>query len=186
MRVERQRTVRADGMPPTAYSPHAAESTRLARDARSLHLIDLENLGRGPQCSGSWLAQALERFERVAEWAEHDHAVGAASHWMYKRVRFDLPLSLRLLPAGGGGDAADLRLISECDPAWTARRFSRVVIGSGDGGFVRLAELLREEGARTWAVSWSDAMSPLLAAAVDEVHYLDDWVCGHATRVRAA
>lgn len=139
-----------------------------------MHLLDVENIGRGPQCNGPWLAWALERFERVAEWAPDDHAVGAASSWVFNRVRFDLPISLRLLPAGGGADAADLRILSEVDPTWTAKRFARVVIGSGDHIFATLAAELRSAGAATWAVSWRDQMSRELAKAVDEVHYLDD------------
>src|SRR5687767_12868684 len=112
--------------------------------SRSMHLLDIENIGRGPQCNGTWLARTLERFERVADWAPEDHAVGAASNWFYKRVCFDLPRSLRVLPAGGGHDAADLRLIRECDPRWIAGRFGRVVIGSGDHLFAELAGRLRE------------------------------------------
>ena len=35
-----------------------------------------------------------------------DHLVGAASNWVYERIAFDCPSDLRLLPAGGGPDAA--------------------------------------------------------------------------------
>lgn len=150
------------------------ELTALRQPDRSLHLLDMENLGHGTQCTGQGLVCALHRFEEVAGWAPHDHAVGTASHWFFKRVCFDLPAGLRLLPAGGGADAADLRLIEEGDPSWIAPRFRRVVVGSGDHIFTELVGQLRAVGVVTWAITWRDAMSRDLASAVDEVRYLDD------------
>ncbi|HLT17035.1 MAG TPA: hypothetical protein VK007_10050 [Acidimicrobiales bacterium] len=140
---------------------------------RTLHVLDVENLGRGPQCDGRWLAWALGRFRKVAVWREGDHGIGAASTYCYKRVCFDLPTGIRVVPAGAGADVADRRLIEEVCPEWTAARFDRVVFGSGDHIYADLARDLRRRGVTTWAVAWSDTMSRELRQVVDVVRYLD-------------
>jgi hypothetical protein len=108
----------------------------------------------------------------VAGWHEDDLRVGAASHYVMRRVMFDLPRDLRKLPAGGGPDAADARLLEDVDPEWVAERFDRVVIGSGDHIFTEMAIDLRERGLRTCAVGYEDNMARRLRLAVDEVRYL--------------
>ena len=143
---------------------------------RSLHVLDLEYIGQGPGCNGTYLAEMVRRYRIVSETDTIlDLTIGAASHYVYKRVAFDLPSDMRNLPAGGGPDAADLRLLAEVDPQDVGDRFDQVVIGSGDHIFADLALAIGGAGARTMAVGYAYNMSRKLAAAVDEVRYLDDW-----------
>ena len=143
---------------------------------RSLHVLDLEYIGQGPGCNGTYLAEMVRRYRIVSETDTIlDLTIGAASHYVYKRVAFDLPTDMRKLPAGRGPDAADRKLLAEVDPEDAAHRFDQVVIGSGDHIFAKLARAVARAGARTMAVGYAYNMSRELAAAVDEVRYLDDW-----------
>ncbi|HEY1118493.1 MAG TPA: hypothetical protein VGE43_12355, partial [Acidimicrobiales bacterium] len=74
---------------------------------RALHLLDVEYLGLGPRVTADDLTLVLDHYRPLADWHVGDHLVGAASTFVYERIAFDLT-GLRLLPAGGGPDAADL------------------------------------------------------------------------------
>lgn len=142
------------------------------REKRALHVLDLEYLGHGPACTGPDLDRALGSFRELAGWGNCDQALGAASHWVCKRVAFDLHQSMRLLPAGGGPDAADHCLLDNIDPAWVAKRFGRVVIGSGDHIFQDLIIDLRDRSVDIWVIGYRHNIARCLRAAADRVCYL--------------
>lgn len=75
-------------------------------DGRALHLLDVEYLGLGPQVTAGDLALVLDRYRGAVDWHLGDHLVGAASNFVYERIAWDCD-DIRLLPAGGGPDAAD-------------------------------------------------------------------------------
>jgi hypothetical protein len=50
------------------------------------------------------------------------------------------------LRTASGPDAADRRLLADAEPEFVARRFGRLVIGSGDHGFIARACELRTAG----------------------------------------
>jgi hypothetical protein len=101
-------------------------------EGRALHLLDVEYLGCGPTLSPADLALILEHYRAVADWTLGDHLVGAASNWTYEHLAWDVPSDLRLLPAGAGPDAADLRLIDEATHVIDLTRYDRIVVASGD------------------------------------------------------
>jgi hypothetical protein len=145
------------------------------RDGRALHVLDIEYLSGGPSNhQPDAVRWTLDRFEDTAQRREGDHAIGAASHWFYARTLFECGDHMRYLPAGGGPDAADRRLLAEVDPTWVASHYDRVVLGSGDHIFEDLVIDLRGSKVRTWVVGYRHNMSHRLVQAADEVHFLDD------------
>ena len=72
-----------------------------------------------------------------------------------------------------GPDGADLELLNVLLHEEVAARFTRVVIGSGDGVFARAAASLATAGVRVTVVSRRDSLSSRLAFAAGEVIYLD-------------
>lgn len=89
----------------------------------------------------------------------------------------DLELVLRLLPAGGGPDAADLRLIDEATHVIDLTRYDRIVVASGDHIFGIVADAAHELGLEVWAAAYEFNLARSLAAAVDHVV---DLTVGHA------
>ena len=144
---------------------------------RALHLLDVEYLGLGPTVTAGDLALVLERYRPVADWHVGDHLVGAASHFTYRRIAFDCDRDLRLLPAGGGPDAADLRLIDEATQVIDLARYDRVVVASGDHIFGIVADAAHALGVEVWVAAYGFSLARSLAAAVDHVV---DLTVGHA------
>lgn len=141
---------------------------------RTLHLLDVEYLGCGPTLSAGDLDLVLDRYRPRVDWHVGDIIIGAASTWTYTRIAFDCPRGLRLLPAGGGPDAADLRLIDEAR-VLDLTRYDRVVIASGDHAFTDLAEEIHRLEREVWVAGYSFNTSRRLRAAVDRVVELDGY-----------
>lgn len=135
---------------------------------RTLHLLDIEYLGCGPQVSAHDIDLILGVYKVCVDWRRGDIAVGAVSTWVYKRIAFDLAGDVRLLPAGGGPDAADLRIIEEAHTI-DLTRYDRVIIGSGDHGFADLAAEIRSQCVPVAAAGYRFNMARQLVDAVDEV-----------------
>jgi len=145
-------------------------------EGRALHLLDVEYLGLGPTVTAGDLALVLARYRDLVGWRVGDHLVGAASHYVYGRVAFDCP-GVRLLPAGGGPDAADLRLIDEATNVIDLTRYDRVVVASGDHIFGTVADAARALGVEVWAAAYGFNLARSLADSVDVVV---DLTVGHA------
>ncbi|WP_426571335.1 NYN domain-containing protein [Aquihabitans sp. McL0605] len=147
--------------------------TALHPPQRAMHLLDIEYLVGGPaKAEGADVQGLVTQFRSTAEWHGNDLMIGAASHWCYQRLAFDMPSDVRFLPAGGGPDAADLQLLGEIDPVWVAERADRVVVGSGDHIFEDLIIDLRNEGVEVWAVGHRHNMARRLQMVADEVRFL--------------
>lgn len=135
---------------------------------RSLHLLDVEYLGCGPtRCAGDF-ALVMDRYRDQAGWVEGDHLIGAASTWVYKRIAFDLPSDIRFLPAGGGPDAADRRLLDEASSI-DLTRYDRLVVASGDHRFADLVLECRALGLDTCVAAYGFNTSRVLAGAASSV-----------------
>ena len=67
------------------------------RSPRTLHLLDVEYLGARPAFSAADLDLVLDRYRPKVGCSPHDHLVGAASNWVYKRIAFDLDPAVRCL-----------------------------------------------------------------------------------------
>ena len=138
-------------------------------DGRALHLLDVEYLGLGPWLTAQDLTLVLERYRPLADWHLGDHLVGAASHHVYEKVAFDCPADVRLLPAGGGPDAADLRLIDEATCVIDLTRYDRIVVASGDHIFGIVADAAHDLGVEVWAAAYAFNLARSLAESVDVV-----------------
>ena len=139
---------------------------------RTLHLLDVENLAGGTDASEVDLMGWLPEYRVAADWATEDLACAACSNFVFRAVAFDLPEGIERIAAGGGADAADLAIIDRHPAPWMADRFTRVVIGSGDGIFADLARQLRYLDTEVWVVSKRRSLSRALALEADEVRFL--------------
>jgi hypothetical protein len=112
---------------------------------RSLHLVDLENLTGGPSCSGAHALAAFAAYLDAAGWQRCDHVIVASSHRLVQKFAFDLPVAANV-HAASGCDGADLVLLASAPAELIVKRYSRLVIGSGDGIFAGRARIVRRAG----------------------------------------
>jgi len=143
-------------------------ATVAAQVIRTLHVIDLENLASGADKSAAEFLDVMDRYRAVMRIAPNDLVEVAVDASAWRRVAFELPRSWRVR-FGYDPDGADRALLRVIDPRVAAGRFDRVVIGSGDGAFVALAEGLTGAGRRVDVVSRQGALSRRLARAATVV-----------------
>jgi hypothetical protein len=105
---------------------------------RTLHLVDIENLSGGPQRTPAEHAAAYRAYERRAELRTGDQVVVAACGRVMRDLAFSLPSGIARRVANGD-DGADRVLLGFGTAEFIAERFERLVIGSGDHGFLGLA-----------------------------------------------
>ena len=125
---------------------------------RALHLVDLENLIGAPGGPRWAVADTMGRYLLASGWQPGDHVVVAACGPLILQYQTGSGVASRSIVAVGP-DAADLALIAAADPTFVARRFDRVVIGSGDGIFAQLAAELEGCGVVVTVVGRGGAIS---------------------------
>ena len=122
---------------------------------RTLHVIDLENLlgddRKDPTAARPGLVHALD----LAHWQAGDQVLVAAHHEIVKAFAFDKPVPCSV-HAVCGLDAADDRLLADAPAELVGRRFSRLVIGSGDGKFLMRAREVRALGVGVLVIARAD------------------------------
>ena len=109
---------------------------------RSLHLVDFENLTGGGGASAASLLAVFDEYLDMSGWQPGDHLALAANPSVMRKIGFDLPVPCNA-HAVRGTDSADLMLLSLAPPELVARRYGRLVVGSGDGIFAARAERAR-------------------------------------------
>ena len=150
----------------------SAHDHRHVPAGRTQHLIDLENLARGPFPGRAAALARLDEYLAVSGWQPGDLAVVATNRWLHREIAFDLPRHLRALPVIGK-DGADLALLGWTSPADVARRFDRLVVGSGDHAFVDLVTGTTALGVPTWVVGPAGGIAGRLRAAATVTVALD-------------
>lgn len=110
--------------------------------ARSLHLLDVENM-LGGLVTSSRVSEMWASYQLNAPVAVGDHVVAGFGPMTAEEGVFALPPTVRKLVAPAGPDAADRILIEAVDVEFVHRRFARVIIASGDARFAPLAWQLR-------------------------------------------
>src|SRR5215471_2716370 len=60
--------------------------------ARSLHLVDIENLVGDPRADAETVLATFDRYLAAARWKPGDHVVVAANPGLMQKVAFDLPV----------------------------------------------------------------------------------------------
>jgi hypothetical protein len=129
--------------------------------ARTLHLVDLENLVGDPHATGPIVRHTFERYLELAGWVHGDHVIVASNPWMIADVAFDLtvPSSVH---AAHGRDGADVMLLSLAPPELVVKRYGRLVVGSGDGIFAARATHAHDLGVRVLVVARDGGCSWML------------------------
>ena len=143
------------------------------RRGRALHLVDPENLMGGPDSGLAVLSRTLSCYRDVARVADGDHVTIGVNPAFHAPVKAYWP-SAKVL-SKGGPEGADIRLIGEVgNPAWTAPRYDRLVIGSGDGDFVEVARVYRACGLVVDVVARPMSLSARLAVAATRIRVMPE------------
>lgn len=137
---------------------------------RELHLVDVENLLGTPFFTPAAVRAVRAAYDRVSQIAygalevigtsASSNLLVAALAWGSARPVFET-----------GPDGADRALLSAGEFA-PERRFSRVVIGSGDHAFAAYAARLQTNGVEVRVVCRPEALSRKLLLAVKDVRFL--------------
>ena len=125
---------------------------------RSLHLVDLENLAGDPRASERDALAAYVDYLRAADWRADDVVYLAVNPGLAERIGWASVVPCRLHCARGT-DGADLALLAHAAPEFVARRFERLVVGSGDHIFVPRAMAARDLGVEVTVVSRPASLS---------------------------
>ena len=136
---------------------------------RSLHLVDIENLCGDGFPSIDRVHERLSAYAELAGLREGDFGFAAANRHLERRLCHELPSSLRWIPAGIGLDAADRALLSRIDVDFYARRYDRIVLGSGDGGFAEAVSSLVVAGLQVGVVACHGSLSNRLRSVASSV-----------------
>ena len=138
-----------------------ATTQRMTTQGRTLHLVDLENLIGDPAAKGPIVGETYARYRSLAGWRRGDQSVVAANPSLLGELAFVVD-PLVALRVARGEDGADLHLLAAAPPEWVAKRFGRLVIGSGDHIFARRARTIRDLGVQVTVVSRIDALAGAL------------------------
>jgi hypothetical protein len=151
---------------------------------RTLHLVDIENLIGDPVAMGPVVHETLDQYRALAGWRPGDHAIVAANPGLVRELVFE-PVFASATRSVRGPDAADEYLLAGAPPEWVARRFGRIVIGSGDHIFAPRARTLRDLGVQVTIVSRSNSLSGALQGQGFAVRILTP-VASNREQARAA
>jgi hypothetical protein len=134
---------------------------------RGLHLVDLENLLADPWARGPAVGRALDEYLDRAEFRPGDLVFVAGNPWLMVELGWSQIDSADRVDchrfAARGPQGADTKLLEASPLAWVARRFERLVVGSGDGVFADRIAAARATGLAVRLVARPDALSARLA-----------------------
>lgn len=137
------------------------------RVGRSIHLLDVENLNRGP--SGDYRSVATMWKDTVRP-EPGDLIVCATDVSGIFAVRDAFPSVRQLI--GRGTDGADRAIGAALTESWIVGRFDTVIVGSGDGYFVPHLHRLRHLGLHTVVVGRSGGTATELRSVAHKVFEL--------------
>jgi hypothetical protein len=139
--------------------------------ARTVHLVDIENLAGTAIPTLREVMNVHVRYARRMALGADDHVIMASNHLALMNAALGWPHARYRVRSGP--DGADLELLDVIESEDVATRFSRVVIGSGDGMFGHAAQDLMKRGVRVTVVSRWGSLAASLERAALEVIYLD-------------
>lgn len=138
-------------------------------EGRALHVIDIENLLGNPR-NLLLIPRVVHAYRGRVGFCTDDHAVIACNAALVVPVHEVWPGAHMLV--GRGPDGADRALLGVCNPADIARRYARVVLGSGDHIFAPFAASLRAHGVPVDVISRPEALSGRLRFHASRVDVL--------------
>lgn len=113
---------------------------------RTLYLVDIENMVGRSELTHEQVAQTQRRIHAAVQPAKGDHTEIAASHHNALAMIYGWHGSARR-QMRSGCDGADRALLDAiADAEWVAKRYSRVVIASGDHAFAFAVAALQALG----------------------------------------
>lgn len=154
-----------------------AGDTRTEVHGRSLHLVDLDDLV-GPDATAARIKEVIDAYLAASRWELDDHVIVAADGGTLGDVAIELDVGWRLLPSRG--DHAQLHAT---DPRLIARRYDRLVVGSGAADFAPLVEAVNRHGGDAWVVAPGAAIEQALR---DVASWVVDLPTGGRRRRRSA
>ena len=149
----------------------AARRPRQWFPARTLHLVDIENLAGAALPSRDQVIEVQGLYVARLAFGADDQVVMAASHLAFMNAALGWPSARYRVRSGPNG--ADLELLDVLQHEDVAARFTHVVIGSGDGVFSQAAANLAARDVSVTVVSRRDSLSRALAGVTRDVRYLD-------------
>jgi hypothetical protein len=147
--------------------------TAEAFGARTVHLLDVENLLGGTRFTVDEVRSLLGRVCEVARVEAGDSLIVASSHHCAPAAWFGCPQGARRL-VRSGPDGADIALGDVISQEGIATRYTRVVIGSGDGFFAEAAAKLQAAGCHVTVLTRRAGLSRRLRLACPDVRFIDD------------
>lgn len=158
--------------PPARRRSRAARRRSLGA-ARTLHLVDVDNLLNDPSTTNRLqIATIFDAYRWVAQFRPGDHVVVATGCNGLHVIETELAWPTARHRRRPGVNGADVELLEEIDDAVVEGRYAHVVLGSGDGIFEHGARELRRAGVGVTVVSRPLSLSWRLQRAADEVRYL--------------
>jgi hypothetical protein len=176
--LEISRRIRTAGQIPAGPLPHDRTGRRNQyREKgtpmpRTFHVLDIEDCCDSGLPDRRDLEAMLPLYAAAAHMTETDHGIASTSRSVASWMVFSLPHQFRWISAGIEPGAADSALLRAVDEGLLARRYGRLVIGSGDGAFAGLAARLRRRGLYVEVVAREGHCAPTLREAAHQVHDL--------------
>jgi hypothetical protein len=139
--------------------------------ARTLHLVDIENLAGDSLPSLSQVREVQGLYLERLAFGSLDQVEIASSHLTLLNAALGWPRAHYRVRSGP--DGADLALLDVLRNEDVPARFTHVAIGSGDGVFAGEAARLAAAGIRVTVISRRRSLSRRLELAAREVIFLD-------------
>jgi hypothetical protein len=156
----------------TDRRPRRRDRRRPAYPARTLHLIDIENLAGTGRPDRRQVRALYSMYRLRVGLGAMDQVVVACSELAISTAGYCWPGARCLVRSGP--DGADLELLAVIEQERVAERFGHVAIASGDGIFATAAAGLAAAGCQVTVVSRRAGLSKRLAlAASSRVIYID-------------
>jgi hypothetical protein len=146
-------------------------SARRRFPARTLHLVDIENLAGDSLPSLSQVREVQGLYRGRLAFGSMDQVEIASSHLTLVNTALGWPRAHYRVRSGP--DGADLALLDVLRNEHVPERFTHVAIGSGDGVFAEAAARLGAAGVWVTVISRRRSLSRRLALAARDVAYLD-------------
>ena len=140
---------------------------------RGLHLVDLENLLADPWARGAAVGNALDEYLVRACFRSGDLVFVAGNPWLMVELGWSHASDCHRFSARGP-QGADRKLLEAAPLSWVARRFERLIVGSGDGVFADRLAGARASGLSVRIVSRPESFSGRLA----RLDFPTEWFVG--------
>ncbi|GAB2472299.1 PIN domain-containing protein [Jatrophihabitans fulvus] len=147
-------------------------STSLTSLARTVHLIDVENLAGTGRLTDAHIRDCRSAYLRAMHVGRNDHVIIGVSHCNNAfAVAHAWPGARILLRSGPDGADEALQMVMESEAL--ERRFARCVLATGDGGFAYAVAALTRRGLSVHIACQAGSVSSKLRLAGATVQQID-------------